>query len=134
MPYIEIAFFSVFIIYFILKNRASNTEHLQQGKEKQIVQKAALLQNMAVYSCVMGILVGVSVFYVNVFYRFMYDLFPFVVLAFPNLVTSTSIQLNKHIKIAQTLCVITVVVLFIAFLFVPKGWFGIDPYTLYKNT
>lgn len=127
MPIMQIILFVVLFAVFMLKMERKNS--VTSLSETQSPEYLSLV-NMAIYACSMGILVGVSSLYINVFYRMMYEIWPAVILVLPRVV-----QHNKGIRslpVSTIVTYVSILIFFSAFLFVPTGWFGIDPYMMYR--
>lgn len=151
MPPLQVAFFGILLVHFLsgdgrftstyekrLTGRVSTcafshgqtAQHRSQDSDGRIAcDQVYLLKNMAVYGSCSGILVGVTVLFVNVFYRFMYEGLPFITIIMPAAIMYT--RETRISRITRVLCTVALVLFFIAFLFVPQKWFGISPYRLY---
>ena len=123
MPFIQIVFFGALLIIFLHYTGDVLPEDLESSTHR--------LWNMATYSCAFMVLVGCSVFYVNVFYRFMYIFLPVICLIFPNFLWENYI--NKTISNHSVICYVAILIFFLSFLFVPDTWFGLNPYLLYQK-
>ena len=118
MPVIQVFFFGA--MTFCLTREKGGEASTASGELNRLV-------NMGVIASLIGILIGVSAFYVNLFYRFMYILLPVVVasveMVFGKRVTPT-------LLIPKAVGYFACLLLFIAFQFVNSTWFGINPYQL----
>lgn len=116
MPVIQVAFFGV--MTFCLTRESGGDDPMAFGGPGRLV-------NMGVIASLIGVLIGVSAFYVNLFYRFMYILLPIVA-------ASAETVFGKRVAPALSLSKIAAysacLLMFVAFQFVDAQWFGISPY------
>ena len=95
------------------------------------VSQDSIVLSKAVYACIFGVCIGCAALYINVFYRFMYNVMPFIMFGI-----SWSFTYQKRKETSQMmyiLMILVTIVFFAAFLFVPESWFGIVDYTTYSN-
>jgi hypothetical protein len=128
MPIIQIVLFIVLLAVFMLNMREKTL--ILKFPGVQSFEYPALI-NMAVYACAVAILVGACSLYVNVFYRMMYEMWPIVILILPKFVQSD--KDSGPLPLSMIVAYLSIVVFFVAFFFVPTGWFGIDPYMMYEQ-
>lgn len=121
MPFIQIILFGTLLMLFF--------QYYSSVMSSDVVSKDAKLWNLVTYSSAFMVLIGCSVFYVNVFFRFMYIFLPVFCIILPNFVWDN--YLNKKISIHSVVSYLAILVFFLSFLFVPDTWFGINPYVLY---
>ena len=121
MPIIQITFFGYMLYAY---QCAINHLKLKDGSRE------ALFANIGVYSSFLGVLVGIATMEVNLFYRFMYFLIPIQCITLPTVFKG---DLVRKMKLVKGIAYAAFVLLFVAFLFVDSGWFGINRYAFYWN-
>lgn len=121
MPIIQITFFGYMLYAY---QCAINHLKLKDGSRE------VMFANIGVYSSFLGVLVGIVTMEVNLFYRFMYFLIPIQCITLSTIFKG---DLSRKMKLIKGVAYAAFVLLFIAFLFVDSGWFGINQYALYWN-
>lgn len=121
MPLIQIVFFGYLLFAY---------RYAKKNLDLEVGSKKTLLVNIGMYSSLIGIFIGIATMYVNLFYRFMYYLIPIHCIALPTVFNE---RLTRTAKLVAGIALIAFALLFVAFLFVDSGWFGIDQYNFYWN-
>lgn len=116
MPIMQVAFFGA--MTFCLTREGGGGALTASGGLDRLV-------NMGVIASLIGILVGVSAFYVNLFYRFMYILLPIVV---ASVETAFGKRAAPALLLPKVVAYSACLLMFVAFQFVDAQWFGINPY------
>lgn len=115
MPVMQVVFFGA--MTFCLTRESCGGPTLSGGHSR--------LVNMGVVASLIGILIGVSAFYVNLFYRFMYILLPIVI---ASVETVFAKRVAPALLLPKVVAYSACLFMFVAFQFVDTQWFGINPY------
>lgn len=124
-PLLMIMLFGFILMILVYNYNEYDEEFIAFRGKRGALYGEKLIYNASIYSCILGVWLGFCSLYINLFHRFMYNIFPFIVLVIPAIYVYSK---RQDMLIYKVIGGIILVLFFVAFQFVPKAWFGIDPY------
>lgn len=124
-PLLMIMLFGFMLMILVYSYNEYDDEFIAFHRKRGTLYGEKLIYNASIYSSVLGIWLGVCSLYINLFHRFMYNIFPFIIIVIPVIYAYSK---KRDMFIYKIIGSAVLVLFFVAFQFVPKDWFGIDPY------
>lgn len=118
MPLLQIVIFGTMVLCCI---------YINNKKKEFVFDDMSLIYKMHMYASMIGICIGVCAMYINLFYRFMYDVLPFITIG-----VAYVLRRYKNDALLNITLVSIIILFYTAFMFVPSTWFGISEYSFYR--
>lgn len=124
-PLLMIILFGFMLILLVYNYKEYDDKFIAFQRKRSVLYGEKRIYNASIYSCILGVWLGVCSLYINLFHRFMYNIFPFIILVIPVIYVYSK---KRDMLIYKVMGSAILVLFFVAFQFVAKDWFGIDPY------